>query len=140
MLETSIIHSNLQSFYAQKPPVVFPDDSDDEGNEGACETDPGQAVAYMRAPPSRFVTKGETALTPVVFPEDSDDDEENVSALFTESPSYGNWETTPPPQLPRSGSRERLCVATRLYVDEPMYSEQPAYLSTGPRYQAERQC
>ena len=30
MLETSIIHSNLQSFYAQKPPVVFPDDSDDE--------------------------------------------------------------------------------------------------------------
>ena len=65
---------------------MFPDDSDDEGNEGACETDPGQAVAYMRAPPSRFVTKGETALTPVVFPEDSDDDEENVSAaLFTEA-------------------------------------------------------
>ena len=64
----------------------FEDDSDDEGNEGACETDPGQAVAYMRAPPSRFVTKGETALTPVVFPEDSDDDEENVSAaLFTEA-------------------------------------------------------
>ena len=81
MLETSIIHSNLQSFYAQKPPVVFPDDSDDEGNEGACETDPGQVVAYMHAPPSRFVTKGETALTPVVFPEDSDDDEE-VEEMF----------------------------------------------------------
>ena len=81
MLETSIIHSNLQSFYAQKPPVVFPDDSDDEGNEGACETGPGQVVAYMHAPPSRFVTKGETALTPVVFPEDSDDDEE-VEEMF----------------------------------------------------------
>ena len=90
MLETSTIHSSLQSFYAQKPtPVVFPDDSDDEGNpvtERACEADPTTMVAYMRAPAVRVVTAGDPALAPVVFPEDSDDDAEIVQ-MFVHSDS-----------------------------------------------------